>query len=317
MNSPSINVTSSAEPDADVWSRDYEQRWRWCWSVHVYGFGVVFLADCLLCLSSIRKTRDRQQSTIGRLLSCTLLLYSLLRSLLLLLDPYNSRSLLPCTVTQLVKTLVFPCMVLSLVLLDRTLIRLVQPTAEAHVRAISVLGSGYFGLVGAIVVVVCRRSSLPLRGHWLIVHQGLFVTCSTVLFFLVASKCLRLHRYTRRTAAARKQIVDFVRSRRQRNISITNVRRIRRLKMNDDEQYDDDWERKKVERKRKKDVDSSLDSSSDSSESLERGVATGNRQSTFRILFRRRSHEYEGEKKALMMKEEEEILETSVRTSLL
>lgn len=313
MDSASINVTSSAEPDAveDGWSRD-EQRWRWCWSAHVYGFGVVFLADCLLCLSpilsSLRKTRDRQ-STMGRLLSFTLLLYSLLRSLLLLIDPYNSRALLPCTVIQLINTLAFPCMTLSLLLLDRTLLRLIQPSAEAHVRAITVLSSGYFGFVGAVVVVVCRRSSFR---HWELLDQGLFVTCGTVLCCLVASKCLRLCRYSRRTTLARRQIVAFVRSKKQSNVRVTNIRRIRRLKI-DDAEHDEEQEKKKESGKN--DAEASLDSSSNSSESPETEVVTRNKN-TFGILLSRRRNEYVREKKNLTVTEQG-TLRTSARSSLL
>lgn len=225
----SVNTTSS--------DQQFQLKWRLCWSLYSYPFGIAFLLTSSLCVASIvsfiRKSRFRL--TIRNFLLVSLAVGSLLRSITLFTDFHGSNAGLPCLVVRSVEVFDFPCTIAFLALFNRLLQRLTDHST-GKTRTTYVLISAYLCVVVALVAITCRKTHFT---HLVLLQRCLFVVVATILCCAVCSKCLRLHRHIERTAMAKRQIFVYLRSKRcttERGTSPSSRRRIKRLTQAEEEE---------------------------------------------------------------------------------
>lgn len=123
------NATNSVEPSAEPVRAEVEplpewntaiQEWGAFWQVHIYGLGTLFLLIALFSAFAISKlvyTTDIRRKKVHIVNLALLLMFSLTRSLFLLIDPYYSRKTLSIVAVKLLWGIGQPCLITAYVLI--------------------------------------------------------------------------------------------------------------------------------------------------------------------------------------------------------
>jgi len=139
------------------------------------------------------------------------------RALYLLIDAYHSKRVLPLCAVQLLDGLTFPFFIAALISVDRVLVntmRLGRQQQRQRDRS-AIEGVGVVAYFCLSVVVYARASLVPHSRSWIVAAQGVFVTWSLTLFFLVVGRCWELRRTARRADAVRSLLNTYVRLKRR------------------------------------------------------------------------------------------------------
>lgn len=149
------------------------------WEIHVYGFGLASImvgaaALTLLLMTLTNKNMLQKQMTIA--LFVMLFCFSMARGVLLLVDPYHTRDLIPVLVLQITWSLSLPCFTLMysvvlLVLIDTTNLSLGPPKFQELYSILGVTACHVILVVVADIVVFYFLNTKPV----IALCQALFI----------------------------------------------------------------------------------------------------------------------------------------------
>ncbi|XP_063951929.1 proline-rich transmembrane protein 4-like [Lytechinus pictus] len=218
---PEMDSVSTAEPEPSPFDPiprgepvpDWEEArivWKSTWNIHVYGFATIFLLFTIfstyrfLKLYSFKAARMSNGYQLKLGLYIAICLFSLLRSLVLFTDAYNSWNIFPPILAKVLWSLAYPCLIGAFTVLLAVLLA----TTNACHRGKSLASSYKHGigmgccLLGytALVVTADWAVMYSQRSIFLLVLcQVIFIAWGTIVMIGYASIACKITRDLSRT----------------------------------------------------------------------------------------------------------------------
>ncbi len=213
-----MNLTVSREwtPRAHPAWEDAVPQWKWSWPLHIFGFGSLHLLLFLFNIFSVFSLRRRL--LVHPVLLWTLVFSSFLsasQGLVLLVDPYEIRGVLPVLMVRLIGALAYPMMATMFSLLQLHIMRTTRLSRQRRkhqckrncVLAMSLVL--YF--VGVIVITVLSAIYSQLK-HLVAINNAVFVTWGVGACVTFIYGCFRLRQYYSKMDSLLTQIQEYAKA---------------------------------------------------------------------------------------------------------
>ena len=223
---PGTSINSSYSPDA---SHGYalpepvpdwpvaKTKWHWGWQIHTYGFGVLYAllaVYCVLVLVHLHRRLRIQQYIV--LINGLMLVFSVCRSCVLLVDPYESVGCLPLPLLRVMYGVAFPCLTSSFSLVQMVFMRITKvqmgPQKLQNYRVLAAVITTHFSVVIVIDITVAYKNGLKLL---ILLCQSIFITWGLVLCFGFIYNGFRVAQFTNEANKALKQLITYSRIKQQ------------------------------------------------------------------------------------------------------
>jgi hypothetical protein len=193
-----ITGSSNTEPEPN-WSTAFDQ-WGPAWHLHVYIVATAFMLIAIFTAMSmvvyLRDKRLLKQGTLTFTLQCLLLYFTLLRSLVMFINPYQTSDTINDTVFHMMWSFALPGLtasfsVLLLVFLDTTKMTLGPPLFQ-KLSVLLVFTACHFVIVvlSDVICILSESSCKPM----LMFCQSLFILYGTSLSAGYLYTAVSLHR---------------------------------------------------------------------------------------------------------------------------
>ena len=186
-------------------------RWTWAWQMHVNGLGTIFCISALFTLVTLVLIRKRLLLVHHLLvLGVTLTTYAVFRGMFYLIDPHQTRGVLPVSVSLCLYNLPFSCLTSAFACILLVLMRLTRvqigPRPVCNHRFIVCSMTVYVLSTLIISTIVSYHPSTKLL---LLICQSCFVTSNLLLCFTYVYGGFKMTQFSRDSAKILKQISDM------------------------------------------------------------------------------------------------------------